>query len=276
MLTTLTCNRSSVPSAQRTWRDYDSRNRLTAVTYPDGNTLGYSYFADGALHTATAQDAANWNMSWTYAYNRRRLLTSETSNLESMAFTHSYNALGHLASTSYPAGYVASYAPNALGQPTQVTGFASGATYHPNGALKGFSFDNGILRQVELNARGLPARIFDRVPNGPIHLDLRHSYDANANLTGISDLGQGGMQNRTMTYDGLDRLVTAYAPYMFGHARYAYDPLDNLREADQDARKYRYVYDSTGRASQIKTIRRRIAGLHWERATPGLAFTWDR
>jgi len=154
---------------------------------------------------------------------------------------------------SYPGGYVAGFAPNALGQPEQVTDFASAATYHPNGALKGYTFGNGIVRTIDLNARGLPWRIFDRVTNGPVHLDLRHTYDANGNVMAITDHTPGGVQGRSMAYDGLDRLTSTSAPLMFGQASYAYDPLDNLREANLDARQYRYQYDAAWRLHQIRT-----------------------
>jgi RHS repeat-associated protein len=234
-----TCDRASVPAADKTIRGYDTLNRLTSVTYPSGTqSLGYSYHPDGALWTATTGDGVNW----TYDYNRRRLPTSEASSLESMTFAHAYNALGQVASTTYPSGFVASYAPNALGQPTTATDFASAASYYPNGALKQVTYGNGIVRDVTQNARGLTSRLRDTY-GATVYQDFGYVFDENGNVTGIDDTAN--LEDRTMSYDGLDRLQTAYAPNTFGLASYLYDPLDNLREADLGARKYFYVYDTT-------------------------------
>ncbi|MES2019021.1 MAG: BPSL0067 family protein [Pseudomonadota bacterium] len=54
-----------------------------------------------------------------------------------------------------------------------------------------------------------------------------YSYDQDANVAGIADL-QLGTNNRTMTYDGLDRLIGTSAPNLWGNATYGYDAIDNL------------------------------------------------
>ena len=52
-----------------------------------------------------------------------------------------------------------------------------------------------------------------------------------------------------MTYDGLDRLLTASSPMYPGGATYAYDVLDNLTRVTVSGRDHRYVY-SSNRLSQ--------------------------
>lgn len=57
-----------------------------------------------------------------------------------------------------------------------------------------------------------------------------------------------------MGYDGLDRLTAAISPSQWGNATYAYDPLDNIRSAEQGTRQYRYTYNATSnRLTDIKT-----------------------
>jgi hypothetical protein len=87
-----------------------------------------------------------------------------------------------------------SYAPNALGQPTAVTaqapnaqgqlvaaiGFASGASYYPNGALKQFTFGNSIVRDVTQNTRGLTSRVRDTY-GATVYHDFGYVFDANGN-----------------------------------------------------------------------------------------------
>lgn len=181
------------------------------------------------------------------------LLAVPFGSSESMSFTHAYDSLGNLSSTRYPGNYLASYSPNALGQPTQVAGFVSGVQYHPNGAVKQYTYANGIVRNNTHNTRGLLSQSRDAYGATAFH-DFQYAFDANGNIALITDAGQAGLQNRSMTYDGLDRLLTTDAPSIWGLARYVYDPLDNLREADVGARQYRYIYSTaTWRLTQINT-----------------------
>ena len=58
--------------------------------------------------------------------------------------------------------------------------------------------------------------------------DDQYGYDASGNVTSILDLLPSNVSNRSMTYDGLDRLKTVTAPNLWGTATYGYDVLDNL------------------------------------------------
>src|SRR5690606_28846742 len=120
----------------------------------------------------------------------------------------------------HPGGLTATYTVNALGQTTQLTASSGGvstpiagaATYYPNGALKGFTYGNGIVHAMTQNARQLPARSTD----GTV-LDLGMRFDENGNVAEIIDYAGTGRQSRTMVYDDLDRLTNATSP-MFGTA----------------------------------------------------------
>ena len=131
----------------------------------------------------------------------------------------------------YPSNLTVDYAPNALGQPTKAGTFASNVSYHPGGAIKQFTYGNGIVHTTTLNARGLPQRILDQHgPSATRVLDDTLDYDPNGNLFAVTDGATNRQQrgNRDMTYDGLDRLLTATSPMWNGTAGYAYDVLDNL------------------------------------------------
>ncbi|WP_033398025.1 hypothetical protein, partial [Arenimonas oryziterrae] len=88
------------------------------------------------------------------------------------------------------------------------------------------------------NARQLPSRSEDK-RTGLTVLDDTYTFDANGNVLSIVDGAQAGLTTRDMAYDGLDRLSVATSTAQWGVATYAYDPLDNLRVADQGARQYR-------------------------------------
>ncbi|NUS61634.1 MAG: RHS repeat protein, partial [Lysobacter sp.] len=150
--------------ARKVTRDYDQRNRITQLTFADnrGNT-SYTYYPDGQQNVLTVNNGDGNTVSTNYQYNRRRLLTSEQLTWSAIAWavTYGYNNNGHLANQGYPAGLTIDYAPNALGQATKAGTYATGVTYHPNGAIAGFTYGNGIVHSLTQNARQLPLRSRD-------------------------------------------------------------------------------------------------------------------
>src|SRR5690606_29830715 len=118
--------------------------------------------------------------------------------------------------------------------------------YHPNGAMKGFTYGNGIVHSLTQNTRTLPQVAQD----GSVS-KYTYTYDQSANVTSIVDGAQSGLENRTMTYDGLDRLVTANAPGIWGNASYTYDALDNLRTATVGTRACTYAYNGQNRLTGL-------------------------
>jgi len=125
--------------------------------------------------------------------------------------------------------------------------------YHRDGQLAQWQYGNGIVRSIIRNARGMPDRVQDTYGSTAFH-DFYYDYDANGNVSGItdqSDDGVQGRQDRAFLYDGLNRLLQASAPGMWGMATYEYDPLDNLRMATVGARAYSYSYGATNRQGVV-------------------------
>jgi len=239
-------------------RSYDARNRLKTLTFPDGNgNQTWNYTADGLPSSVVTMNAGNV-VTNNYTYNRRRLLTGEAMVPDAVqtgwAMGYGYNATGHVTTEYYPATVIVTYDVNALGQATSVSAssdggspvvIANGGSYFPNGALKRFTYGNGIVHAMTQNARQLPSRSTD----GTV-LDLATSFDANGNVASVTDYTAGGRQAKSMAYDGLDRLVTASSP-MFGTTTYSYDALDNLRQASVSGgsapRSRYYCYNGSSR-----------------------------
>jgi RHS repeat-associated protein len=163
--------------------------------------------------------------TWTNTYNKRRLPERESLSFNGSTYNldRVYDANGALASLTYPDTTVVTMAPNALGKATQVGSYASSVAYHPNGAIASFTYGNGIAHSLTQNVRGLPRQSTDAGVLNDVY-----DYDANGNVTAITD-SQEGVSTRSMGYDDLDRLVSVSSPYgMFGNASYGYDGLDNL------------------------------------------------
>jgi RHS repeat-associated protein len=214
------CNTSDVPASKKISYTYDARNRLRDTTYGDGSpAITRTYTADGLPDTISSGGTL-----WTYGYNNRRLPISETLNYGGVNYRigRSYDANGSLSQLTYPDNFSVAYNPNALGEPCQAGGYATGVYYHPNGAIKQFSYGNGILHTLSQYVRGLPAVSQD----GSVLKDS-YAYDKNGNVSSITDQAEG-VTTRSMEYDLLNRLKRVYAPALWGDAWYNYDALDNL------------------------------------------------
>jgi RHS repeat-associated protein len=236
-LTGATCDRLSVSVSDMAFYTYDALNRMLISAYPGGtSSVTQTYFNDGALKTTASNGA-----TWTYSYNKRRLLETESLDYDTQSFLidWTYDANASLSQLMYPDDMLINFLPNALGQPKQAGPFAKSATYWPNGAMKGFTYGNNIVHGLTQNARQLPLRSNDGTVT-----DLSYTYDADANVSSITDNAQAGLENRTLGYDGLNRLTSASAPGMWGSAAFTYDPLDNLRTSQVGVRSCTHTIDS--------------------------------
>lgn len=237
----IACDDAAVPLAKRTTFGYDERNRLKSTTYGDGSpAITRTYTADGLPDTISSGGSV-----WTYAYNKRRLNTGETLAYGGNTYRigRSYDANGSLAQLAYPFDLTLNYNPNALGEARRIGGYATDIQYHPNGAVAGFVYANGIRRELQQYSRGLPKQAIDTGV-----LNEFYVYDANGNVTQIDDRQQQ-LASRTMTYDDLDRLRNVSAPSLWGTAVYTYDAIDNLVStsisAGANARTLTHAFNST-------------------------------
>lgn len=242
------CDIASVPTAKKTSFFYDSLNRLKDTSFGDGSPgINRTYTPDGLPDTVSSHVTR-----WTYRYNKRRLLEGENMWYAGSTYDvgRTYDVNGSPATLRYPDNLTLAYNPNALGEPRQVGGYATGVTYHPNGAIAGFTYGNGIQRTMGQNLRGLPETAVDAGV-----LNDRYTYDKNANVEGITDQQQW-LASRGMSYDGLNWLKTVTAPNLWGTATYGYDSLDNLVSTSitggQNARNVAHNIDySTNRLASI-------------------------
>ena len=263
------CNHdAALASGRVVSRTYDQRNRLQTLVFPDhkGNQT-WTYTATNQPKTITTfnshpsvQDGAK--VINAYEYYRRGLLKGESVSQPgwyTWGIGYGYDRIANLHIQTYPTNLQINYAPNALGQPTQARdqsgyAYATGVSYYPNGAIKQFTYGNGIVHSMGQNARQLPSRV---ISSGGV-LDNEYSYDKMGNVTKIRDVVRGDHYTRWMTYDSNDRLRTA-ASCSFGGPdcthRFSYDTLDNLTSwALAGVKDYAsYVYDpATRRLSNIK------------------------
>lgn len=252
------CGYAQAGAGQKVERTYDQRNRLHTMTFPDG--LGnqvHTYTPDGLPKEVRTQNGgSSGEVVNSYSYNRRRLLAGETLAVRGVALSlgYVYATDGSLASQVYPSGRSVDYQPNSLGQSTRVGQFATSVSYYPNGDIASFLYGNGVHHTTLQNGRRTTARMSDVGPSSV--LDLSYGYDANDNVSAVLDAATGGQSSHVMSYDGLDRLLTADSP-MFGgdqRASFTYDAVDNLRSFKiGDRRSYVYGYSAR---NQLETVSR--------------------
>lgn len=243
-------------SPRRVDLTYDARNRVSTLSFPDGNgNQIWTYAADGLpARISTANDGGANHTINAYSYNKRRLLIGESSSQEgwyTWGLGYSYDANGSRSGIQYPSGLYVALAPDALGRATRVGDYVLGASHHPAGVASRFTYGNGIRFEQDLNVRGLPARL-SALPNVSI---LNYDYDLNGNVVTIAEIGQGS-RSRTMMYDGLDRLTQATSAAFGGDGvvRFTYDVLDNMQSAKLAGGKdHSYYYDQHNRLTNVRS-----------------------
>lgn len=256
----LTCSRDAAASSGRkVARNYDTRNKLTTLAFPDGRgDQIWTYTPDGLPATVVTYNGPNQTepVVNAYHYNKRRMLDGQGDSVSqpgwyTWGIGYGYDRIGNLSHQTYPTGLSIDYAPNALGQATRAGSYATGAVYHPNGALKQFTYGNGIVHTMQQNARQLPSRVTSAGVS-----DYAYNYDRNGNVTNIWDQARGDHYSRWLQYDNLDRLTAAGSGSFGGDAwhRFTYDALDNLTSWKLAGVKdyAEYVYDWRNRLIGIK------------------------
>ena len=213
------CDTGSVAPERKVSFGYDARNRLTTTSYADGSPgISRTFTTDGLPLTIASGGAV-----WTNTYDNRRHNISETLVYGGTTYNigRAYDSNASLSQLTYPDGSAVTYNPNALGEPQQVSAYATEIAYHPNGAIAGFKYGNGIQHSLTQHVRPLPWVSTD---NG--NLNDTYTYDENGNVSMIVDNLAG--TSRIMGYDELDRLKSVAAPALWGTVTYSYDSLDNL------------------------------------------------
>lgn len=235
--------------------DYTTNtNAWVAIAYDNHGVERGKTFADGSPAVTNTLDAqgnlltlAAGNSTWTYTYNSKNLVESELLNVAGVNFVLNpeYDSLGNLASLQYNNQLTASYAPNALGQPMQLTdGFATLASqvqYHPDGKLKSFNYGNGLRFNQSLDTENRP---YERavLQSQSYRVAQRYGYDANNNIEAITDLVASN-RSVNMQYDGLDRLDNATGAW--GYGSFDYDVLGNLTAKTVGSTTSYYNYNTT-------------------------------
>jgi YD repeat-containing protein len=237
----------SVGSSGLTTYVYDGQNRLVRVVYP-GRTPAITHTYDRAnQRTSSVSSVARR----TYSYDSNKNLRSEALVVDGFNWTavYGYDGNDQLSTLTYPkTANQVSYAPNQLGRPTQVSGYAGRVDFWPSGQLQQVSYLNGTRTSFGQNSRLFPSTMKVTGALNSQGIDSSYVYDGAGNLTTIVD-GADAIFSRTATYDALNRIVTSTGPW--GAGTISYDSVGNLTQANWGSLNRSYSYDGSNRLSSL-------------------------
>ncbi|WP_176714602.1 RHS repeat-associated core domain-containing protein [Alishewanella sp. HH-ZS] len=240
-----TCATASVLAGEKTSYTYDNMGNIRQISYPDssGNSI-YTFDNQGNLTQLTSGAT-----SWEYEYNSQGKIEKETLLVDNLAFVldPSYNAMEQLTSLVYPSGRSVSFTVDALGRALSSGSYATNAQYFPNGQLKSFNYGNALTFTQTLDSQQRPEQ--RRVSLSANLLSQQYSYDANSNLTSITDSVSPSNSVTNMTYDGLGRLKTANG--FWGAGSFNYDALGNITRKTLGTQDISYTYNSSNQLTSI-------------------------
>lgn len=240
----------SIPSSYQVSYAYDSLSRVTDIYYPAGTqNIAMTYDANGNV-TRNARGSAIWD----YVYDVGDRLTSETLSIDGRTYQtrYTFDGNGAHASTITALGRNVQFAPDGFGRATESRigsyAYADNVTYHANGQISAFDYGNGFAYSSTQNARQQTTSIRS-VLGSTRATDFAYGYDALGRVTSITDNARSG-QNRSFTYDGLDRLITASGPW--GSGSFSYDALGNITQQVLGSRVVDIQYNSANQVSQAR------------------------
>lgn len=214
---------------------YDNAGRLTSITDANTRVTGYGYNAADRLTTITAPDPDGGGPLaapvTTNGYDAVHNLTSRT-DANNHQTTFEYDDANRLTAKVTPLGKRWSYAYDAANNPTSVTDANGNATTPAGDGVTTLTYD-------QLN-RVSAVDYSDTTP------DVSVSYDANSNLTQLTD----GAGTETRSYDTLNRLMSlARGSDTFS---YEYDAASNLSKRTYPGSVVTdYSYDNDERLATV-------------------------
>lgn len=224
---------------------HDNSGRVININYP-GITpdVTNTYYPNGELKTS-ATDGTLWN----YILNAENDLSQEALGIDSLTLaTHyTYDNLGNTETIQYPSGRTITQGNDALGRTRSINTYINSAGYYPNGQLSSITFGNGQVTTITQSNKHYPEQL-KTARNGNTLVDMTYAYDKNNNIKTIFNPVLG---NKTLGYDGVNRLISAAGPWGTGNTIHAgsisYDHNDNITQKTMGTHSLGYVYDSSNK-----------------------------
>ncbi|MES1240686.1 MAG: RHS repeat-associated core domain-containing protein [Acidobacteriota bacterium] len=243
---------------------YDSRDRLTALTYPDGRQLAYTYDLQGNRTSLVAQ-LGSTRLATVYTYDALNRLATVT-DPQARVYAYDYDGNGNRTGLSYPNGTATAFGYDPLNRLTDLTTKtaadtvvqAYAYTLGPAGNRTRIDEVDGTVRSYGYDA--LYRLTGDVVARAGVPVYSRSfAYDAVGNRLRQTHTGEDqGIVTTDYAYDSRDRLTLEGArastwdangnrTARTGEATYAWDSEDRLQSVTlADGRVVLHTYDADG------------------------------
>ena len=218
---------------------YDPLNRLTSIDYP-GTADDTTFTYDNADNRVTVSSST---ASTTFQYDAANRMTSQQITMGTLTktTTYAYDGADNLVTLTYPTGRVLTYGYDSANRVTSLISgsvtYLSGVAYHPSRAMVSLTFGNGKIETIAYDNRYRVSGI--QVPS---LVGLTYGYDGANNALSITD-AVAPSKNRTLTYDDVDRLLTANG--VWGAMSFTYSPVGNRLTKTLGASTSTYAYGAT-------------------------------
>jgi RHS repeat-associated protein len=232
--------------------EYDGRNRVWRVTYPGGfpSQVTNAYWRTDKLKTVTNAVAIR-----SYGYDGNQNLKSETLAVDglTLAATYNYNANDQLASIVYPVlNRTVTFEPDVLGRPTAIkapAGWMASAVFWPNGQIYDIVYAGGSRATYGQNTREWLNSVTVKTGDGVSRIASTIYHDVAGNVYQVAD-SVDPSYNRTLSFDGINRLVTTEGPW--GKGSVSYDGSGNVLTQVLGTETRTNTYDTQNRLSNVK------------------------
>lgn len=229
---------------------YDDQNRLTSVVYPGGNTPTVTnfYTKTNRLSASISSTASKY-----YTYTENGNILSESSIIDGYLFdtVYAYSYNDQLTGITYPNfGSIITYTLDVLGRPKSVSGYITNVDYWPSGQIKQIKYGNGTVTNYDQNTRLWPSSFTTQKNTGESHSNSTYEYDGTGNITKIDDTIDLNY-NRTLGYDGINRITSAVGPW--GSGSIAYTIGGNITRQVFGGVDLSYTYDGNNRLNRVST-----------------------
>lgn len=213
----------------------DGLHRVIGIDFPGGSGDDVSFTRDPTGQVTMMMTTSGGRFDYTYDGGDR--LTKQRWTYAGRQYSTDYTYLNDcLTAVDHPTDWNESRTCDAGGRLTGINGFLSNVAYHPSGQMKTFKLGDGKTTNVTFDSRG---RVIGVAAAGVVTLSF--GFDAGGNVTSYQNVTTGA--SKSMTYDSIDRLLTASGPW--GAASYTYDPLGNRTQKNVAGAITNYTYHAT-------------------------------
>lgn len=193
---------------------YDALNREISATFADNTQIDYRYDQgqNGIGHLTSMADPSG-TTSWRYNPLGQILAKTQTTGAVTLALTRTYDALGRLATLTYPSGKTIDVTYNTDDQVTSLGLATSGmlvrnVQYAPRGPISAWVVGNGSYYQRHFDQDGRLSSYSLLSHFTPFTTTL--AYDPNSRITQLTNqfVAPGtALPSRSFGYDALGRLT---------------------------------------------------------------------